>query len=201
MRIPFVPKNIEIQKDRFDFIQQYRGGGFMLIAGSIYWLLAFVLTYFINGDGVNNFYIWGGLLTPIFGLISYKVLNLKANQSQYTSLVGFASAVTACCFPVLLLIKQLNSTMILPVLCIINATHLLILCWIHLEYLYFIMVMMGECIGIAFIYSISLEYVHFICLIWGIISFVFGIIIHKSSRTPLKGYSYKIIDTANENNL
>jgi len=36
MRIPFVPKNVAIHRDRFDFIQQYRGGGFMLIAGSIY---------------------------------------------------------------------------------------------------------------------------------------------------------------------
>lgn len=26
MRIPFVPKDIEIQKDRYDFISQYRGG-------------------------------------------------------------------------------------------------------------------------------------------------------------------------------
>jgi hypothetical protein len=101
MRIPFAPKDIEIQKDRYDFISQYRGGGFMLIAGSIYWLLSFVLTYFIYGNTLNNFYIFGGLLTPIFGFVIFKLLKLKIDiktrHSKYTSLVGFASAITVCC--------------------------------------------------------------------------------------------------------
>lgn len=194
MKIPFVPKNITIPKDRFDFIQQYRGGGFMLISGAIYWLLAFALTYIINGDILNNFYIWGGLLVPILGFICFKVFHLKVISSSYSSLVAFASTITVCCFPILLLIKQLNPFMILPVLCIINATHLLILCWVYLDYLYAIMLMLGECIGIAFIFSIPQQYVHFLCLIWGIISFAVGIIIHISSKTPLKGYNCKIID-------
>lgn len=194
MKIPFVPKNITIPKDRFDFIQQYRGGGFMLISGAIYWLLAFALTYIINGDILNNFYIWGGLLVPILGFICFKVFHLKVISSSYSSLVAFASTITVCCFPILLLIKQLNPFMILPVLCIINATHLLILCWVYLDYLYAIMLMIGEFIGIAFIFSIPQQYVHFLCLIWGIISFVVGIIIHISSKMPLKGYNCKIVD-------
>lgn len=197
MRIPFVPKNVAINKDRFDFIKQYRGGGFMLIAGSVYWLMAFVLTYFLDRTIITNFYIWGGLLVPVIGMVIYKILKIKAHQNQYSSLVGFASAITACCFPILLLIKQLDSSKILPVLCIINATHLLILCWVHLEYLYFIMLALGECIGMTFIYSVSSKYVHFICLIWGTISLVFGIVIHILSKHPLKGYDYQIL----ENNL
>ncbi|MFJ7887037.1 DUF7010 family protein [Lysinibacillus xylanilyticus] len=194
MRIPFVPKNVMVYRDRFDFIQQYRGGGFMLIAGSIYWLLAFTLTYVLNGAILNNFYIWGGLLVPIIGSVFYKLMKMKANPSQYASLVGFASAITVCCFPILLLIKELDSTKILPILCIINAAHLLILCWVHLEYLYFIMVMVGVFFSMAFIYSIPSEYVHFICLIWGSISLLFGVIIHTNSKIPLKGYDYQIID-------
>jgi len=35
VRIPFVPKNVEINQDRYDFIKGYRGGGFMLIAGAV----------------------------------------------------------------------------------------------------------------------------------------------------------------------
>ncbi|MCU7667431.1 DUF7010 family protein [Bacillus thuringiensis] len=194
MRIPFVPKNVMVHRDRFDFIQQYRGGGFMLIAGSIYWLLAFALTYFLDGTILTNFYIWGGLLIPIFGILFFKLMKMKANPSQYSSLVGFASAITVYCFPVLLLVKELDSTKVLPILCIINAAHLIILCWIHLDYLYFIMVMVGECLSMFFIYSISSEYVHFICLVWGAISLAFGLIIHINSKTPLKGYDYQIID-------
>lgn len=192
MRIPFLPKDIEIQKDRYNFISQYRGGGFMLMAGSIYWLLSFVLTYFINGDALINLYIWGGLLTPILGLFIYKILNMKIEKSQYSSLVMFASVMTACCIPVVILIKQLDSTMILPTICIINVTHLLILCWLHLEYLYFIMVILGISIGITFIYYIPHHYVHFISLIMGLISFIFGAIIHYA-KSPLSGYNYKII--------
>ncbi|MGE8001919.1 DUF7010 family protein [Lysinibacillus sp. NPDC093216] len=194
MRIPFVPNNVMVHRDRFDFIQQYRGGGFMLIAGSIYWLLAFVLTYVLDETLLTKVYIWGGLLVPIIGSLFYKLLKMKANPSQYTSLVGFASAITVCCFPVLLLVNQLDSTKILPILCIINATHLIILCWVHLEYLYFIMVMVGVCLSMAFIYSIPSVYVHFICLIWGLISLIFGVIIHINSKIPLKGYDYQIID-------
>ncbi|KMY32414.1 hypothetical protein ACZ11_09815 [Lysinibacillus xylanilyticus] len=194
MRIPFVPKNVMVQRDRFDFIQQYRGGGFMLIAGSIYWLLAFALTYVLNETILIKFYIGGGLLVPFLGILFYKLMKMKANPSQYSSLVGFASAITGCCFPVLLLVNELDSTKILPIICIINATHLIILCWIHLEYLYFIMVMMGVCLGMSFIYSIPSEYVHFICLIWGLISLIFGVIIHINSKIPLKGYDYQIIN-------
>ncbi|MEY9969749.1 hypothetical protein ABH966_000111 [Lysinibacillus sp. RC46] len=194
MRIPFVPNNVMVHRDRFDFIQQYRGGGFMLIAGSIYWLLAFALTYVLDETLLTKVYIWGGLLVPIIGSLFYKLLKMKANPSQYTSLVGFASAITVCCFPVLLLVNQLDSTKILPILCIINATHLIILCWVHLEYLYFIMVMVGVCLSMAFIYSIPSVYVHFICLIWGLISLIFGVIIHINSKIPLKGYDYQIID-------
>lgn len=198
MRIPFVPKKITIPKDRFDFIRQYRGGGFMLIAGAFYWLLAFALTYILSGDALNNFYIWGGLLVPIFGLICFKVFHLKVASSPYSSLVAFSSAITVCCFPVLLLIKELNPSMILPVLCIINATHLLILCWVYLDYLYAIMLMIGECTGITFIFSIPQQYVHFLCLIWGIVSLSAGIIIQISSKKPLKGYDCRIVDLKNK---
>lgn len=199
MRIPFVPKDIEIEKERYDFISQYRGGGFMLIAGSIYWFLSFALTYFIHGNALNNFYIWGGLLTPILGFVIFKLLklkiDLKTKQSKYTSLVAFASAITVCCFPIFILINQLDSSMILPIICIVDATHLLIICWIHLEYLYFINFLLGEIIGLTFIYYIPHSYVHFICLIWGLISLVSGVVIHFS-KSPLSGYNYKIGDIA-----
>lgn len=194
MRIPFVPKKVTLNRDRVDFICQYRGGGFMLMAGSMYWLSAFLFTYIFDKNILTKFYIFGGLSVPLLGYLLYKLLRMKAGSNQYASLVGFASAITACCFPILLLVKQLDQTKILPLLCIINAAHLLILCWIYLEYLYFIMVMLGECIGMAFIYSISSEYVHYICLIWGVISFIFGLAIHISAKTPLKGYEYKIVE-------
>ncbi|QPQ31107.1 DUF7010 family protein [Lysinibacillus sp. JNUCC 51] len=197
MRIPFVPKNVMVQRDRFDFIQQYRGGGFMLIAGSIYWLLAFTLTYVLDETILIKFYIWGGLLVPIIGTLFFKLMKMKANPSQYSSLVGFASAITVYCFPVLLLVNELDSTKILPILCIINAAHLIILCWIHLEYLYFILVVVGECLSMFFIYSIPSEFVHFICLVWGLISLILGITIHINSKIPLKGYDYQIIDKVN----
>lgn len=194
MRIPFVPKNIQINRDRYEFIQQYRGGGFMLISGSIYWLLSFFLSYYLKDTTLNSFYIWGGLLVPILGLVIYKVLKLNAKPSQYTSLVAFASAMTPCCFPIVLLIESFNPSIILPVLCIINAPHLLVLCWIHLDYLYSILAMLGICIGMFFIYSVPNHYMYFIALAWGVISLISGLVIHKSTNEPLKEYDYHIID-------
>ena len=194
MRIPFVPKNVMIHKDRYEFIQQYRGGGFMQIASSIYWLLAFILTYFLDKPILTNYYIFGGFIIPIVGYVTYKLLQLKAAPNQYTSLVGFASAITACCFPILLLIRDYDLQMILPVLCIISSSHLLILGWVHLDYLYMIKTAIGVCLGMAFIFSVPSEYIHFICLIYGFITLLFGVIIHVASKTPLKGYDFQIID-------
>ena len=59
MRIPFISKKeeIEINKDRYDFIKDYRGGGFMLIGGAVFWLLAFILTFILNKDTILYFYI------------------------------------------------------------------------------------------------------------------------------------------------
>lgn len=194
MRIPFIPKNekIEIDKDRYDFIKDYRGGGFMLISGAIYWLLAFILTFLLNKDAIVTFYIWGGLLTPLMGIILYKVLKMSAKPSQYSSLVGFASSITVVCIPVLLLIRDLNAEMILPVLCIINASHLLILCWVHLDYWYFILVMLGVSLGSLFIFTIPGSQVYYLALIWGIVSLIVGITIHLSTKNPLKGYNLVI---------
>lgn len=190
MRIPFIPKNekIEIHKDRYDFIKDYRGGGFMLMSGAVFWLLAFLLTFILNKNVILTFYIWGGLLTPIMGIILYKLLKMSAKPSPYSTLVGFASAITVVCIPILLLIKDLNSEMILPVLCIINASHLLILCWVHLDYWYFILVMFGVSLGSLFIFTIPGSHVHYLALIWGIGSLIVGITIHLSTKSPLKGY-------------
>jgi len=194
MRIPFVPKNVNLHKDRVDFISQYRGGGFMLIAGSVYWFLAFIFSYILSGETLHNFYTFGGFSVPVLGYIFYKLLKMKASSNQYASLVGFASAITACCFPILLLLKDINADMLLPALCIINAAHLLILCWIHLEYLYFILVIIGECLSMVFIYSVPSEYTHFISLAWGCVSLLFGIVIHNTNKNPLKGYDFVVLD-------
>lgn len=192
MRIPFVPKDVEITQERFDFVKEYRGGGFMLIGGSIYWLLAFLLTYVLSQEVIVEFYTWGGLLVPVFGFLLYKILGMSAKPSQYSSLVGFASATIAVCIPILLLIRELDADMLLPVLCVINAAHLLILCWVHLDYWYFLLVAFGVFLGFLFIYTIPAHQVHFLALIWGIVSLVVGIIIHLSTRQPLKSYDYVI---------
>lgn len=196
MRIPFIPKNeeIEINKDRYEFIKDYRGGGFMLISGAVFWLLAFLLTFVLNNQALLSFYIWGGLLTPIIGIALYKILKMSAKPSQYSTLVGFASSITVVCIPILLLVKALKPEMLLPVLCIINASHLLILCWVHLDYWYFILVTFGVSLGSLFIFSIPGSQVHYLALIWGILSLVVGIIIHVSTKNPLKGYNLIIKD-------
>ena len=185
MRIPFLPKEISIQQDRFDFIKESRGGGFMLIAGSIFWFLSFALTYILKQNQIENFYIYGGLSIPILGYIFSKLLRLKFSQNQYRSLVAFSSGITVCCLPILFIIKDLNSNLILP-----------ILCWVHLDYLYAILVAFGVCIGILFIYSISCQYTHFIGLIWGIISLCLGVYIHINTKNPLQGYKYIIITSS-----
>ncbi|MGA3599391.1 DUF7010 family protein [Lysinibacillus agricola] len=192
MRIPFVPKNVEINQDRYDFIKGYRGGGFMLIAGAIFWLLAFILTYVLPKGTVVEFYIWGGLLTPVIGAALFNVMKMSTKPNQYSSLVVFSSGVIVVCLPVLLLIKQLNVDMLLPVICIINVAHLLILCWVHLDYLYFILVMLGVSLGCLFIYTLPSSQVHFLALVWGLISLITGIIIHYSTLQPLKGYDFTI---------
>lgn len=191
MRIPFISKKqeFEINKDRYDFIKDYRGGGFMLIGGAVFWLLAFALTFVLNKDTIVYFYIWGGLLTPVIGIALFKILKMSAKPSQYSSLIGFASSITVVFIPVLLLVKELNSDMILPVLCIINASHLLILCWVHLDYWYFILVMLGVSLGSLFIFTLPESQVHYLALIWGLSSLIVGIIIHLSSKDPLKGYN------------
>ena len=191
MRIPFISKKqeFEINKDRYDFIKDYRGGGFMLIGGAVFWLLAFILTFILNKNILMYFYIWGGLLTPVIGIVLFKLLQMSAKPSQYSSLVGFASSITVVFIPVLLLVKELNSDMILPVLCIINASHLLILCWVHLDYWYFILVMLGVSLGSLFIFTLPESQVHYLALIWGLSSLIVGIIIHLSSKDPLKGYN------------
>lgn len=89
------------------------------------------------------------------------------------------------------MIKDLNNNLILPILCIINASHLLILCWVHLDYLYFILVAFGLSMGMFFIYLIPSDFAHFIGLIWGIVSMCVGIFIHFNTKTPLKGYDYR----------
>ncbi|WP_237979726.1 DUF7010 family protein [Bacillus thuringiensis] len=192
MRIPFVPKNVEISQDRYDFIKEYRGGGFMLIAGAVFWLLAFILTYALPKVAVVEFYIWGGLLIPIIGVSLFKVMKMSAKPNQYSSLVTFSSGVVVVCIPVLLLIKELNVDMLLPVICIINAAHFLILCWVHLDYLYFILVILGVSLGCLFIYTLPSSQVHYLALIWGLISLITGVITHYSTQQPLKGYDFSI---------
>ena len=194
MRIPFISKKeeIEINQDRYDFIKEYRGGGFMLIAGAFFWFLAFILTFVLNKTAVEMFYIWGGLLTPVIGVILFKGLKMSAKPSQYSSLIGFASSITIVCIPILLLVKKLNPAMLLPVLCIINASHLLILCWVHLDYWYFILVMFGVSLGSLYIFTIQGSQVHYLALIWGLVSLIIGITIHLASQHRLKGYNFII---------
>lgn len=162
----------------------------MLVSGSVFWLLAFLLTSILNKKKISNFYIWGGFLTPIIGIALFKIFKMSANPSQYSTLVGFASSITVVSVPVLLLVKDLKPAALLPVLCIINASHLLILCWVHLDYWYFILVMFGVFLGSQFIFSIPESQVHYLALIWGGLSLAVGIIIHLSTKNPLKGYNF-----------
>ena len=150
------------------------------------------VTYALPKATVEEFYIWGGLLIPVIGVTLFKAMKMSAKPNQYSSLVGFASCIIVVCIPVLLLIKELNVDLLLPVICIINAAHLLILCWLHLDYLYFILVMLGVSLGCLFIYALPSDQVHFLALISGLISLVTGIIIHSSTQQPLKGYDFTI---------
>lgn len=162
----------------------------MLVSGSVFWLLAFLLTSKLNKKMISNFYIWGGFLTPIIGIALFKIFKMSANPSQYSTLVGFASSITVVSVPVLLLVKDLKPAALLPVLCIINASHLLILCWVHLDYWYFILVIFGVFLGSQFIFSIPESQVHYLALILGGLSLAVGIIIHLSTKNPLKGYNF-----------
>ncbi|PGL56397.1 hypothetical protein [Bacillus cereus] len=93
-------------------------------------VISIYINYALPKVAVVVFYIWGGLLIPIIGVALFKVMKMSAKPNQYSSLVTFSSGVVVVCIPVLFLVKELNADMLLPVICIINAAHFLILCWI-----------------------------------------------------------------------
>ncbi len=62
----------------------------------------------------------------------------------------------------------------------------------YLLHKYFIMVMAGEGIGIAFLFYVPAGYAHFVGLLWGVFSMACGIAIHRLTKTPLKGYNVEI---------
>jgi hypothetical protein len=166
----------------------------MLAAGSVFWFAAFAVAYVLEGETLTTFYTFGGLSVPVLGYLLFKVLGMKAEYSQFTSLVAFSSALTAFCTPLLLFISNFAAERILPVLCAINAAHLLILCWVHLDYLYFLLAALGECLSIAFLFYVPAGCAHYVALVWGAVSLPCGILIHVLTKTPLRGYNVEIID-------
>lgn len=193
MRIPFLKKNITITSERYQFIKETRGGSFMLFAGAIYWYVSFVTISIAPLKIGNIVYTYGGILIPIIGFVILKIQNLKMpKKNQYTWLVIFSSLITPFCFPVLILIGKYDMRLVPPAIAIINGAHLLILMWIHLDYIYAIISMIYLIIGITFMFYLQQFAIVYVGLLCSILSTLSGTIIYFTSKKPLKGYKASI---------
>lgn len=189
MRIPFLKKNIVITCERYEFIKESRGGSFMLFSGAIFWYVAFIIATIAPLKITGAVYTYGGLAVPVIGFIILKMQHLNISKNnQYTWLAIFSSIITPFCFPLLILVAKYDMRLVPPTLCIINGAHLLILMWIHLEYIYAIMSMAYFIIGINFMFNFQKIAMVYVGLSASIVSVIGGFIIYLNTKTPLQGY-------------
>jgi hypothetical protein len=193
MRIPFLKREITIEQERLNFIRDSHGGSAMLFAGGTFWLIAGIVAMCAPSSITANVYLYGGVVVPILGFIIARILHSNLMQrSKYTSLVILASGITTYGLPILFLVNKYDPLLIAPVLAILNGGHLLILMWIHLDYIYFLVALAELIVGITFIFTFPTLAPVYVGLSLGVVSIFSGVLVYITSKNPLKDYKVSI---------
>jgi hypothetical protein len=103
-----------------------------------------------------------------------------------------ASGITTYGLPILFLVNKYDPLLIAPVLAILNGGHLLILMWIHLDYIYFLVALAELIAGITFIFIFPTLAPICVGLLLGLVSIFAGIVVYINSKNPLKDYKVSI---------
>lgn len=191
MRIPFLPRlsSNDISAAQVQFIQASHGGSPLLFAGATFWFVAGLLAIFLPLDLSTSVYLYGGLLVPLFGFGIARLQRTKLLQpSQYTSLATIAPMMTVFCLPILFVLADINPLLPAAALTIIDAGHLPVLMWIHLDYTYFLAACAKLVIGLAFLLSFPDMAPVGVGILSGCVSLLAGWAVWKASRDPLRPY-------------
>ena len=194
MRIPFIPVLNEeaVDRKRIKFIQDSRGGSAFLFAGALFWTLAGVVALVRPPSTTTYFYLYGGLVVPIVGFAIARLQGATFSRtSQYYILAAIAPIVTVFSLPVLFVLARRDPDLVAPALTIMDAAHLPILMWMHLDYTYFLAACAKVVIGMLFMLSFPAYALVGVGLLSACVSVLAAVLVWRASRDPLRPYLHK----------
>ncbi|KNY26160.1 DUF7010 family protein [Pseudobacteroides cellulosolvens] len=183
MRVPYLKQGIKVKKERLEYIKNTCGGSTGLYSGALFWLMASIISLFCSKYISTSFYIFGGaILVPVLSTSLLKFKKKKKAAGEYLHLTIISNMIFVALYPIAYVMQNKLPEYIPMVVALINAAHLLVFMWIHLEFLYCILVGVYFSLSIVFIFIFQQYMFNYMGFALCIVNLVFAVIIDKSSQ-------------------
>jgi hypothetical protein len=189
LRVPYLKETYKISKERLDYIVNTCGGSTGVYAGAAFWLIASFISLFASKYIATSFYIFGGaIIVPVLSIQLLKIKNKNKADGEYQSLTIISNMAFIIFYPIALIVQQQIPEYVPIVIALINASHLLIFMWIHMEFLYCILVGLYFIVSMGFVF-IAPDYIfNYLGFVLCVINLIFAILIEKSSKHISNSY-------------
>jgi hypothetical protein len=189
LRVPYLKETYKVSKERLNYIVNTCGGSTGVYAGAVFWLIASFISLFASEYIATSFYIFGGaIIVPVLSIQLLKIKNKNKADGEYQSLTIISNMSFIIFYPIALIVQQQIPEYVPMVIALINAAHLLIFMWIHMEFLYCILVGIYFIVAMGFVFTAPDYIFNYLGFVLCVINLVFAILIEKSSKQILNSY-------------
>lgn len=189
MRAPYLKKPYKISKERLDYIVNTCGGSTGVYAGAVFWLTSSFISLFASEYIASTFYIFGGaIIVPVLSILLLKIKNKNKADGDYQALTIISNMAFIVFYPVAFIVQQQIPEYVPMVIALINASHLLIFMWIHMEFLYCMLVGIYFIVSMGFVF-VAPDYIfNYLGFVLCVCNLIFAILIEKSSKHISNSY-------------
>lgn len=192
MRVPYLKQNTSIREDRLSYITNTCGGSTGVYGGAVFWLVASLLSLFTSRYIATSFYIFGGaILVPVLSAQLLKMKKKPKVSGEYLHLTIISNLIFAALYPIAYIMQNKIPDYIPIAVALFNAAHLLVFMWIHLEFLYCLLVGGYFIISMAFIFLFPQFTFHYLGFVLCIVNLAFAVLIERSARRVSEIYTTK----------
>lgn len=182
MKVPYLKNNELVSSERVNYIKNTCGGSTGIYSGALFWLMGSIVSLFSSQYVSTSFYIFGGaILVPILSVQLLKLKKKDKVDGEYLSLTIISNMAFIVAYPIVFVIQQQIPNYVPVIIALINAVHLLVFMWIHMEFLYCILTVIYSIVSMLFIlYAPNLIF-NYLGFVLCFINIIFAILIEKNA--------------------
>jgi hypothetical protein len=189
LRVPYLKETYKVSKERSDYIMNTCGGSTGVYAGAVFWLIASFISLFASMYLATSFYIFGGaIIVPVLSIQLLKIKRKNKVGGDYQSLTIISNMTFIIFYPIVFIVQQQIPEYVPMMVALINAAHLLIFMWIHMEFLYCILAGIYFIVSMGFVFVAPNYIFNYLGMALCVINLIFAILIEKSSKLIANRY-------------